>query len=112
MMIGATTLWICLYCHVKNYVNCECQFLISVTLPPMKTFAMNLLGMCKACPSDPNECYQDGFVISLEGKQNCAACMLICWEVRITHLTVNGEEIFSNPITNAINSCTKMQPVL
>ncbi len=88
------------------------QVLISATLPPMKTFAMNLLGTCKACPSDPNECYQDGFVISFEGKQNCTGCMLICCKVRTTRLTVNGDEIFSNPIMNAIKSCTKMQPVL
>ena len=34
-------------------------------------FAMNSLGTCKACPLDPDKCYQYSFVTSIEGKQNC-----------------------------------------
>ncbi|KAL3776736.1 hypothetical protein HJC23_005397 [Cyclotella cryptica] len=65
-------------------------------------FAKNVSGTCIACPLDRNECYQDGFLTSSRGKQNCANCRLVCSEVGQSTLTVNGTEIPSSPIAAAI----------
>eukprot|EP00804_Cyclotella_cryptica_P010052 CCRYP_020493-RB/>CCRYP_020493-RB protein AED:0.05 eAED:0.05 QI:45/1/1/1/0.75/0.8/5/445/885 len=65
-------------------------------------FAKNISGTCIACPLDRNECYQDGFLTSSRGKQNCADCRLNCSEVGQSMLIVNGTEIPSSPILGAI----------
>ena len=65
-------------------------------------FAMNSAGTCKACPLDPDECYQYGFVTSIEGKQNCTCCMLDCDCKGTSHLTVNGKEVLSYPVYESI----------
>eukprot|EP00804_Cyclotella_cryptica_P009017 CCRYP_003126-RD/>CCRYP_003126-RD protein AED:0.03 eAED:0.03 QI:237/1/1/1/1/0.75/4/1482/616 len=65
-------------------------------------FAMNISGTCKACPLDQDDCYQDGFVTSSEGRRNCADCKLFCSAEGKSLLNVNGNDIPNFPIPVAV----------
>ncbi len=53
---------------------------------------MNISGISKAYPLDPDEYYQDGFVTSIKGKK-LRQLLINCWDKGMSHLTVNGKEI-------------------
>jgi hypothetical protein len=59
-------------------------------------------GTCRKCPIDPNLCYDEGFIATREGRQNCKNCVLSCTVVRSSKLSVDGEVIASQPIDHAI----------
>ena len=57
-------------------------------------FDLGIPGICKACPSDLEKCYEDGFVTSRQGQLGCHHdCRMQChnsiWK---STLTINGEE--------------------
>lgn len=41
--------------------------------------ARNIPGICKACPQDLSECFEDGFVTSKQSKLNCHYCRMSCY---------------------------------
>eukprot|EP00804_Cyclotella_cryptica_P028422 CCRYP_014205-RB/>CCRYP_014205-RB protein AED:0.05 eAED:0.05 QI:64/1/1/1/0.25/0.6/5/1414/604 len=65
-------------------------------------FAMDIPGTCKACPSNQDQCYEEGFVTSSQGKLNCAGCRMYCWEEGASILTVNGNKTPSSLVTRTI----------
>eukprot|EP00956_Cyclotella_meneghiniana_P027703 scaffold62802_cov22-Cyclotella_meneghiniana.AAC.1 len=59
-------------------------------------FALNISGTCKACPSELDECYEDGFLTSHRSKLNCHLCSRMwCHNAQgEATVTMNGERNF------------------
>ena len=55
--------------------------------------ARNIPGICKACPHDLSECFEDGFVTSKQSKLNCHYCRMTCYTaVGNATLTIANED--------------------
>lgn len=51
-------------------------------------------GICKTCPVDLEQCYEDGFVTSTQGKLDCHHCRMQCHSLmEKATVTINGQEI-------------------
>jgi hypothetical protein len=61
-------------------------------------------GKCRLCPTDPAECFSEGFAETITGQHNCRDCRLYCSSAGSSNVWVNGEHIPSQPIGNAMQS--------
>lgn len=64
-------------------------------------------GTCKRCPTNTDECFEDGFATSIQGQHNCRDCRLFCYGAGVSKLLVDGEPILSQPIDSAIQTSQK-----
>ena len=82
--------------------------------------ARNNPGICKACPQDLNECFEDGFVSSKQSTVNCHGCIMDCYnaigEASVTTSTrgfkVTSDEMLiqksSEDISGQLIDCTNL----
>ncbi|KAL3801630.1 hypothetical protein HJC23_013135 [Cyclotella cryptica] len=61
-------------------------------------------GTCKRCPTNPDECFEEGFATSVQGQHNCRDCRLFCYGAGVSKVWVEGEPILSQPIDSAIQA--------
>ena len=60
-------------------------------------------GTCRGCPADIEDCGGDGFPgMSELAQRECRKCRLGCYDVGISSLVVDGEELESSPIGLAL----------
>ena len=55
-------------------------------------------GTCKPCPSNPDECFGEGFATSDMGRHNCRDCNLYCYGAAASKFWVDEEALVSQPI--------------
>mmetsp|Transcript_25638 Transcript_25638/g.33976 ORF Transcript_25638/g.33976 Transcript_25638/m.33976 type:complete len:828 (+) Transcript_25638:53-2536(+) len=65
-----------------------------------------LTGVCKMCPADVGECFNGGFSSSDRSLKECYKCRLACYDVAVSSLSVDGEELTSEPIYSATQEST------
>ncbi|KAL7488284.1 hypothetical protein ACHAW6_013868 [Cyclotella cf. meneghiniana] len=58
-------------------------------------------GKCKNCPTNPDDCFKEGFSTSVQGQHNCRDCRLFCNGVGVSKVWIDGVPILSQPIDSA-----------
>jgi hypothetical protein len=65
-------------------------------------------GICQECPLDIEQCYQEGYLSTEKEKRECIKCGLECFELSLTMVTANEDEVPSHSISFIMANTTNL----